>query len=140
MLLALRAGAGGLSMHARSVCSTFAHPEVTRPPEAQHAVWYPPSVTATGRKGGRADWGGGEGQTENLAHDEHAWVGLDLVRVAHAEALERREAHWFYHGEGVVRGVGRGLSHRRRRGDVELLPQTERTSKIEVEKIRAITW
>lgn len=25
-------------------------------------------------------------------------------------------------------------------GDVELLPQTERTSKFEVEKIRAITW
>jgi hypothetical protein len=38
MVLALRAGAGGLSMHARSVCSTLAQPEVARPPEAQHAV------------------------------------------------------------------------------------------------------
>lgn len=136
MLLALRAGAGGLSMHARSVCSTLAQPEVARPPEAQHAVWYPPSATATGSRGERR---GGGRRTENLSHDEHAWVGLDLVGVAHAQALERGEAHWFYHGEGVVGVVGRGLSHRRRRGTSNCF-LTERTLKFEVKKIRAITW
>lgn len=136
MVLALRAGAGGLSMHARSVCSTLAQPEVARPPEAQHAVLK--SVSDHCREGRRG--GGGGRQTEDLAHDEHAWVGLDLVGVAHSEALERREAHWFYHGECGVEGVGRGLSHRRRRMGRRIASQTERTSKFEVEEIRAITW
>lgn len=58
MVLALRAGAGGLSMHARSVCSTLAQPEVARPPEAQHAVLKSVSDHCLeGRRGGR---GGGE--------------------------------------------------------------------------------